>query len=105
MTYDYTYTQSDNTPVNYIFEIKITNIENENTIYRLATNIQSGDLIKVDNNIKKIIITLINLENMKVIKIKKTFNELIYNNLVLYKQNYIITLMNIDDMVIIKYQL
>lgn len=105
MTYDYTYTQNDNTPVNYIFEIKITNTENENTIYRLATNTHSGDLIKVDNNIKKIIVTLINLETMKVLTIKKTFNELICNSLVLYKQNHIITLINVDDIITIKYQL
>lgn len=107
MSYELTknYSQNDYQPCIYIFEVKITNTENETIVKRLSTTCKEGNIMSIKNNIKSIKITVICMDNLKTTIIRKTFHKNITDPAILLYKNNIIIIMNIDDNIDIKYQI
>ena len=105
------YSKNESQPSMYMFEIKITNNENEIITKRLSTMNKEGYIMKTENNIKNIKITVICMENLKTTTIKKKINNMINEQLnndqaiLLYKDNIIIIMNMNDDNINIKYQI
>ena len=90
----------------YVFEIKISSISDntlENTLRKISYN-KDGDLLEVDNNIKKIKITMCKINNInKIVTIRKNFSSIITEPTIICRNNLIITLNNVDEKIKIQY--
>ncbi len=90
----------------YVFEIKISSISDntlENTFRKISYN-KDGDLLEVDNNIKKIKITMCKINNInKIVTIRKNFSSIITEPTIICRNNLIITLNNVDGKIKIQY--
>ncbi len=84
----------------YVFDVKIIN-NNDTIKKRIITSDKIGEILECENNIKKIKITFcsINSDNIITVVLKKTFDEEINNNIVLFKKNVVIYISkNIDNL-------
>ena len=94
----------------YIFELKITYNDDSIIKKRLISDLNSGELIQVKNNIKKIKISLCFLNKTdcsnKILVIKKHINYEDYVKECLYKnENLLITLNDKNDIIFINYNI
>ena len=92
----------------YIFEIKIyTNNDLESLsqqTFRKISYKNEGTLLELENNIKKIKITMCRINNINnIITIRRNFTSIIMKPIVLCRDNLIITLDNTDDNLSIRY--
>ena len=100
----------------YIFEIKIytnNNLESLSTqtdnfsqseIFRKISYKNEGTLLELENNIKKIKITMCRINNINnIITLRKNFTSIITKPIVLCRDNLVITLDNTDDNLSIRY--
>ena len=88
----------------YIFEIKVSNLNNDNDIYRKISYKNEGMLINIDNNIKKIKITMCRINNINnLIIISKHFDKIITKPIILCCDNLVISLDNNDNNISIRY--
>lgn len=92
----------------YIFEIKIyTNNDSESLSMESFKKISyknEGTLLELENNIKKIKITMCRINNINnIITIRKNFTQIITKPIVLCRDNLVITLDNTDDNLSIRY--
>ena len=87
----------------YIFEIKIyTNNDLES--FRKISYKNEGTLLELENNIKKIKITMCRINNINnIITLRKNFTSIITKPIVLCRDNLVITLDNTDDNLSIRY--
>ncbi len=86
----------------YVFDVKIIN-NNDTIKKRIITSDKIGEILECENNIKKIKITFcsINSDNIITVVLKKTFDEEINDNIVLFKKNVVIYISkNIDNLLI-----
>lgn len=89
----------------FIFEIKISTFDDTEYIYRKISYKNKGILLEVENNIKKIKISMCRINSIdNLIIIRKHFNNIITQPTILCKDDLIITLEN-DDSIIIKYNI
>jgi hypothetical protein len=92
-----------------IFEIKIIQFNKNNNKLRLITKSRNGELISYNNkikynNINKIIINAININNNKIININCFIDQ--YNNKSIFSNDYINTkIYNKNNFLIVKYEL
>ncbi len=94
----------------YIFELKITYNDYSIIKKRLISDLNSGELIQVKNNIKKIKISVCFLNKTngsnKILVIKKNINYEDYIKKFLYKnENLLITLNDENDIIFINYNI
>jgi hypothetical protein len=102
----------------YIFEIKIyTNNDLESLFmsnseqsskfvktFRKISYKNEGTLLELENNIKKIKITMCRINNINnIITLRKNFTSIITKPIVLCRDNLVITLDNTDDNLSIRY--
>ncbi len=87
----------ENQDIIYAFDIKIINFDNEIIKKKMVSLDKIGELLECKNNIKKIKIIFCSLNSTvsETLVLKKTFNNEIDDNIVLYKKNIIIYLRNI----------
>lgn len=87
----------------YIFEIRISTFDNSNEIYRKISYKNEGILLEVENNIRKIKITMCRINDINnLITIKKHFNDIITEPTIICKNNLVVTL-DYDNLIKIKY--
>ena len=101
----------------YIFEIKIytnndldslsshtSNLSQFGKIFRKISYKNEGTLLELENNIKKIKITMCRINNINnIITLRKNFTSIITKPIVLCRDNLVITLDNTDDNLSIRY--
>jgi hypothetical protein len=104
-TNNYTDNYTNNEHINglYAFEIKIVHLDGSKSKYKILTFKNMGYLVSVENNIKKIKISIVFIDTMDTLTIKKQFNETL-NNYILYKNNVIIRLNYIGESIKISYK-
>ena len=87
----------------YIFEINISTFDDCHDIYRKISYKNEGILLDVENNIKKIKITMCRINDINnLITIRKQFNTTLSQPTILCRDNLIITL-ECDNLITIKY--
>ena len=94
----------------YVFEIKISSISDSisdsisEDIFRKISYNKEGELLEIDNNIKKIKITMCKINNInQIVTIRKNFSSIITEPTIICRNNLIITLNNIDGKIKIQY--
>ena len=88
----------------FIFEIKVSNFNDDNDIYRKISYKNEGVLLDIDNNIKKIKITMCRINNINnLIIIRKHFDTIITKPTILCSDNLVITLDTNNDNISIRY--
>ena len=88
----------------FIFEIKVSNFNDDTDIYRKISYKNEGILLDVDNNIKKIKITMCRINNINnLIIIRKHFDTIITKPTILCSDNLVITLDCNDNGISIRY--
>jgi hypothetical protein len=100
MSYNY-HNSNNEIQLIYAFDIKIINNNNETIKKRIITSDKIGEILECENNIRKIKITFcsINSDNIITVVLKKTFDEKINDNIVLFKKNVVIYISkNIDNL-------
>lgn len=81
----------------YIFEIKIYTNDDLETFRKISYK-NEGTLLELENNIKKIKITMCRINNLNnIITLRKRFTDIINNTIILYNDNLVITLINNED--------
>jgi hypothetical protein len=91
----------------YTFDIKIINFEDEIVRKKIISLDKIGELLECENNIKKIkiIFYLLNSNLSETIILKKNFINEINETIILFKKNVFIYLRNINQRLIINYNL
>ena len=88
----------------FIFEIKVSKFNDDIDIYRKISYKNEGILLDIDNNIKKIKITMCRINNINnLIIIRKYFDTIIVKPTILCCDNLVITLDNNDNDLSIRY--
>ena len=103
-----TYSNLENQNDIYVFDVKIIEFDDEIIKKKIINIDKIGELLECKNNIKKIkiIVYLLNSNNIDSILIKKIFVNQIEEPLILHKKNSIIYIRNtINDNICINYQI
>ena len=88
----------------FIFEINVSNFNNETDIYRKILYENEGILLDIGNNIQKIEITMCRINNINdLIIIHKYFDSFITKPTILCQDNLIISLYKNGNNILIKY--
>ena len=88
----------------FIFEINVSNFNNETDIYRKILYENEGILLDIGNNIQKIEITMCRINNINdLIIIHKYFDSFITKPTILCQDNLIISLDKNGNNILIKY--
>ena len=100
------YTNIENENNLYVFEIKITTLNNTHVYRKIAYN-KEGVLLEFENNIKKIKIKLCKINNINDIIIirKKIYHNSINDSIILNTDNLVIILSNVNDNIKINYMI